>query len=194
MVRLSSHPKRSMASLALATKPATRLIAPSARPPVRVACSAVQPKRPRTCGGNVSRCWNMRAFSPVLYLFGSPHKGAIAPQNRTAVPTPTMSAAKLPATLLPRLILGVYLPHNLPKVLAAVSHQLRSKTLTTPMSFGNHLSTIHAPRRYHMTPFQPSTSDSLINAPTTLMYSLFTLGKLCRIASSEAIGMREARR
>jgi len=68
-------------------------------------------------------------------LYSSGVLGATTPQKSTALATPNVNAAIDPAKLFPRLILGVYLPQSLPKVLAAVSHQLNSRTHTTATSF-----------------------------------------------------------
>ena len=159
IVALSSHPNKSTTSLAAATTPDHTLTIPSASHPPTLPSSLLQPRAPLTTAGNPSLPVNMK---PSLYS----HRQLTQPQKTPAVSTPVPNAARLPARLFPFLIRGVYRPYNLPTVLAAVSHQLNSNTLTVPTSLGANLRTVHAPSRYQITPLYPPTSLSRIMTPS----------------------------
>ena len=164
IVTLSSQPKISTTSLALATNPLHKPTTPSATHPPIVPWPSFHPTASLITLGKASSPLNMNSSSNPQYL------GTTHPQNKPAVNTPTTAAAALPARLFPFLILGVYLPYILPIVLAAVSHQLNSNTAITPTSLGRNRSTAHAPRRYHITPLYFSlTSLSRMRAPKHLM-------------------------
>lgn len=60
MVTLSSQPNKSIASLALATTPATKLMTPSAKVPPMLPCSSPIPRYPLTAAGRPSWPWNAK--------------------------------------------------------------------------------------------------------------------------------------
>ena len=150
IVKLSSQPKISTSSLTLAMRPVNTLITPNAAPPPMAPAPSFQPKARVASCGNANRPWNM--YDPAGSFRKAPVLGTSQPQNIAAVRAPVAHAARLPASDFPRRRRMVYLPYNLPKVLAAVSPQLRSMTLTTPMSFGKNCKAMNAPKRYQITP------------------------------------------
>lgn len=131
IVKLSSQPKMSTNSLKLAISPVLTLITAIAVLPVITPSPLVQPSKFLAGCGRDRKPWYMKSMLTIL-----PVRGANQPQKKQAVAMPVKQAANDPAKLFPFLNLIVYLPYSRPNVLAAVSHQLRRRMLTTPTSLG----------------------------------------------------------